>query len=311
MLASLSNFIAACRSVATAASMAAVGAYIDRRGLVPDDATKVLAKISQQVTIPVLLFTKIVYCKQDSSELECTSVVDMLGGLWMLLVWPIYVVSCGLLVGHFAAKLSDTPKSQKPLVLASCAFANSTGLPITLLTVIHQNFPPTTELGRVDPTLFLSMYLLTYPILQWGVGGWILSCEAEKIIPADAINISMTQITHCSDDMDEEQRKLVNELTPLASKEPIGSRSLASLVENVKQMAMSSLQPPVIGALLGIFVAAVKPLRGVFVDMVDRDDDAPLEWFFDGLNSVSIRLMRYDPMSGNSTHPILFSSLDW
>ena len=45
-------------------------------------------------------------------------------------------------------------------------------------------------------------------------------------------------------------------------------------------------QPPVIGALLGIFVAIVPGLRGVFVDLVDRSSDAPLEWFFDGLYAV-------------------------
>jgi len=58
--------------------------------------------------------------------------------------------------------------------MACCAFANSTGLPITLLAVIRSNFPPNTEVGQVDPTLFLSKYLLVYPILQWGMGTWLL-----------------------------------------------------------------------------------------------------------------------------------------
>ena len=58
---------------------------------------------------------------------------------------------------------------------AACGFGNSTGLPITLLTVVHANFPATSDLGRVDPCLFLSVYLLLYPVLQWGVGGWLLA----------------------------------------------------------------------------------------------------------------------------------------
>ena len=36
----------------------------------------------------------------------------------------------------------------------------------------HQNFSETTDIGRIDPTLFLSVYLLLYPCLQWGLGGY-------------------------------------------------------------------------------------------------------------------------------------------
>lgn len=57
----------------------------------------------------------------------------------------------------------------------SCAFGNSTGLVITLLTVIHDQFGAQTELGSVDSTAFLSIYLLLYPVLQWGVGGWLMA----------------------------------------------------------------------------------------------------------------------------------------
>jgi predicted permease len=95
----------------------------------------------------------------------------------MLLFWPIYVVGVGLLIGMIIAKATNTPKHHLSSVLAACAFGNSTGLPITLLNVIHANFPSTSDLGRVDPTLFLSVFLLLYPVLQWGLGGWLLSPE--------------------------------------------------------------------------------------------------------------------------------------
>lgn len=29
----------------------------------------------------------------------------------------------------------------------------------------------------MDPTLFLSVYLLLYPVMQWGLGGWLLAPE--------------------------------------------------------------------------------------------------------------------------------------
>jgi predicted permease len=46
-------------------------------------------------------------------------------------------------------------------------------------------------------------------------------------------------------------------------------------------------QPPVVGAMAGIIIAAT-PLRGIFVDLVDRNDSAPLEWMFDGLYAMGL-----------------------
>lgn len=153
-----------------------------------------MALLSQQVTIPAFLFAKIIYCPNSSSgsggdgsfeidgvpEIVCPSVAERLSDLWMLLVWPFFVVACGLFTGYLAAKVSKTPSVQVRSCLAACAFGNSTGLPITLLTVIHNQFKKSSELGRIDPTAFLSVYLLLYPVLQWGVGGWLLAPE-EKI----------------------------------------------------------------------------------------------------------------------------------
>lgn len=34
-----------------------------------------------------------------------------------------------------------------------------------------------TKLGAVDPTLYLSIYLLIYPVLQWGIGSVLLRKE--------------------------------------------------------------------------------------------------------------------------------------
>lgn len=104
----------------------------------------------------------------DAPEIVCPSVADRISDLWMLLLWPVYVVLCGIFTGYLAARLSKTPPLQINSCLAACAFGNSTGLPITLLSVIHKQFPKSTELGRIDPTAFLSVYLLLYPVLQWG-----------------------------------------------------------------------------------------------------------------------------------------------
>lgn len=175
----IATFVASIRSVGTAVTLAGVGVYLHRRGFVGGEGKRTLAKISQQVTIPLFLFTKIIYCNQDWSSDPCPNITDSLRSVWMLLIWPVYVVSCGIFVGYLCTKIAKTPKSQTQSVLAACGFGNSTGLPITLLTVVHTNFPATSDLGSVDPTLFLSVYLLLYPVLQWGMGGWLLSPDTE------------------------------------------------------------------------------------------------------------------------------------
>jgi len=172
-----STALASVRSVGTAVTMAAVGVYLHQRGFVDTESKRTLAIISQQVTFPLFLFTKIIFCNQDWSDNPCPDVTKSLADVWMLLFWPIVVVSVGLLIGWVVAVLTDTPKHQVRSVLAACGFGNSTGLPITLLTVVHANFPKTSDLGRIDPTLFLSVFLLLYPVLQWGLGGWLLAPE--------------------------------------------------------------------------------------------------------------------------------------
>ena len=142
---------------------------------------------AQQVTIPAFLFAKIIHCPgtnggdgNDDSTV-CPSVADRISDTKLLLLWPAYVVFCGLVTGYFAARISKTPRVQIRSCLAACAFGNSTGLVITLLTVIHKQFQGSgAELGRIDPTTFLSIYLLFYPVLQWGVGGWLLAPEENK-----------------------------------------------------------------------------------------------------------------------------------
>lgn len=59
------TFLASVRSVGTACTLAGVGIYLHRRGFVVGEGKRTLALISQQVTIPLFLFTKVIYCNQD------------------------------------------------------------------------------------------------------------------------------------------------------------------------------------------------------------------------------------------------------
>lgn len=319
-----STFFAALRSVGTASTMAAAGFYLHRRKFVAAGEKKALARMSQQVTIPCLFFTKIINCPQNFSSDKCPSFTENLADIWVLLFLPLYVVACGLLVGELAARISSTPRRQRPSVLAACGFANSTGLPITLLTVIHTNFPLTTEIGRVDPNLFLSVYLILYPVLQWGVGGWLLSpgetdtCEGSELhalsskdsgVDLEAIanseaathmikELSLDNLldhthrrahtTYSTSKPEDSVISLPQTTTEAAETLSKPPNDIPPLTETIWKALPKALQPPVIAALTGLFITAFVPLRGLFVDLRDRDDDAPLEWLFDGLSLVRL-----------------------
>jgi predicted permease len=328
--------------------LASSGFYLHQRKLITADGRKSLAIISQQVAIPALFFSKIIYCPQDSKKEECPNVLEHLSDVWILLLWPLYVVGCGLLVGEAAAILSFTPLCHRKMVRVACGFANSTGLPLTLLAVLHANFPATGS-SRVDPSIFLSIYVLVYQILQWGVGGWLLAEPRDS--PAENISLrrgvhhvlnsvhsSVSASTTNSKEMHLESTRSLSSSSDILNRpnestqerrlslsnsirstldntletdeeqtfslirtnhaigcedqdEANSSQSdipsdVAPLMVTVFNVLSEALQPPVIGALLGLFVAAIRPLRALFVDLRDRDDDAPLEWFYDGVYVV-------------------------
>jgi len=322
--------------------MASVGFYMDRNGFIMNGGKKTFALLSKHVTIPAYLFTKIVYCEQDggSSGQPCPSMTDNLSDVWMLLFWPMVVVGIGLFVGWMASVVSSTPVHQRGAVMASCAFGNSTGLPITLLTVIQANFPKTTELGRIDATLYLSVYLILYPLLQWGVGGWLLA-PADNVEIDDeeqstgekrssmlhqssvrslmrqssvrhVLNVEISQRMLLTEEsqrkllvqQDNEEEAVLDEPLKMprieSGKEALAIKDESSrllpdetsegdiipFTETLAMIASKVLQPPVIAALAGMFVSSILPLRKLFVDMYDRNDDAPLEWFFDGLYAI-------------------------
>jgi predicted permease len=171
------TFVATFRSICTAVTMALVGYYLHRTNSIGIEGKRTLAVLSQKVTIPLFLFTKIIFCKQDRSDDPCPDVTQSLADVWLLLLWPVYVVGIGCLVGLFIAKVTSTPRHHASTVLAACAFGNASALPITLLNVIYASVPPTSDFGRIDPTLFLSVFMLLYPALLWGLGGWLLDSD--------------------------------------------------------------------------------------------------------------------------------------
>jgi predicted permease len=62
--------------------------------------------------------------------------------------------------------------------------------------------------------------------------------------------------------------------------------SVDTIWQALSNILSRCLQPPVVGSLLGIFCAAVEPVRGIFVDLQHRSSSAPLQWMFDSLYNV-------------------------
>ena len=59
------------------------------------------------------------------------------------------------------------------------------------------------------------------------------------------------------------------------------------LTETLIRISRKVFQPPVIGALLGLFIASFPSLRGQFENIYgDEKKTAPLKWMFDGIYSV-------------------------
>lgn len=168
----------ALESIGTVLVMASAGAFLAYTKAVSGEAMKPLARISATLTIPCLLFSNVLVCSQNQSTKPCISIAEELQTIWPALLLPFVNVFIGAGVAWLLMKcVRNPPQNFSAAALAVVAFGNSTGLPLVLLKCIHQGFPAGTEIGDVDPVPMLSVYLLVYPLLQWGLGSYFLDVE--------------------------------------------------------------------------------------------------------------------------------------
>eukprot|EP00668_Euglena_longa_P003639 GGOE01004259.1.p1 GENE.GGOE01004259.1~~GGOE01004259.1.p1 ORF type:complete len:373 (-),score=100.57 GGOE01004259.1:306-1424(-) len=243
-----------------------------------------------------LLFSSVLNCTQDWSTDPCPSVIDTMQYGWPLLMLPLLNVMCGLLLGKLVVMLAPPRPDFSRAAVAAVAFGNSTGLPITLLTVIHMSFPPTSQLGGVDPTLYLSLYLLVYPILQWGVGTLLLRKEephAEELVEhaqepkARDTEASSPAAMLLVDEEDQDGSDTTTMVLPEPTRPtPWWRRRTPVLPAKVTDCLSAFLQPPVIASLVAVTIAMIPAVRGVLVDMDVRDNDAPLQWLFNAIYTM-------------------------
>jgi len=270
-----SILVKALTSVAQAVSMAAVGTLFSRLGVIDGNARKVLSTISMKVTIPCLLFSQILTCPQGGvieDPNACPDLVVLLRRAWPMLVLPFLWVGIGVVCGLVGAKISGAPSHLRGTIVAASAFGNSTGLPIVLLTAIAQSgivdVSGGRELAKRNFLLLLSIYQITYPMIQWTVAGRLLQAEVQDYI-----------------------RPLVDSEDRCGQPESNPASSFVSVVAvgccvGFKKLVVAALVPPVVAILAGTFVGTFPGFRELFVDRVDFDNDGKLEWMFNAIETM-------------------------
>jgi hypothetical protein len=142
---------AVLRSLGTAATMAMIGWCAGKLGYVTPAVSKGLGHVGMKITIPALLFTTILDCTQNWTHEPCPDIRDTMKTGWQLTIFPIWYVGVGFALGKLMTLVTRCPPAVSRGVVGACAIGNSTGIPITLLKVIHESFPPTSKLGLVNP----------------------------------------------------------------------------------------------------------------------------------------------------------------
>jgi hypothetical protein len=139
-----------------------------------------------------------------------------------------------------------------------------------ILILSFQAFGPTSALGSINPLLFLSVYLLLYPVLQWGGGGYLFGVSRTRPPPLLAQPSSSSVVDddyHAHDDVDPSPRSRFPSCPSLPA--PLSAFLARPVVQAV-------FNPASLAVYLGL-LCCLTGARGAFVDIVDR--------------SVPIRLM--------------------
>ena len=189
----LSILVSSLKAIGVAASVIAVGVVATRQGIITLAVRKAMGEITMKLAIPALLFSRILYCDQCNTGgnqcAPCQPFVGIIMSSWILFLLPMAVVGLGVLLGKAAAMLTSAPSDFSRGTVCAVAFGNSTGLPIVLLSVISLGSPASGNMGQIDPLLRLPVYLMLYPVLQWGVGRSLLNQGEGSDKPGESLGL--------------------------------------------------------------------------------------------------------------------------
>eukprot|EP00929_Paragymnodinium_shiwhaense_P029907 TRINITY_DN17050_c0_g1_i1.p1 TRINITY_DN17050_c0_g1~~TRINITY_DN17050_c0_g1_i1.p1 ORF type:complete len:410 (+),score=23.73 TRINITY_DN17050_c0_g1_i1:134-1363(+) len=266
-------FLKAATAMAQAGSMAGIGLALGRLGVVDSNARKVISALSMKLTIPCLLFSSILSCPHGSHLQDggqCPELSAVLRSAWPMMVLPFIWAGIGAFSGLFAVRISCTPDELRRTVIASCAFGNSTGLPIVLLTALSHSGDILSLGVGIDMELrnfllLLSLYQITYPMIQWTIGGWLLKPRETR----DAL-VETTKFMESG---------LMEEPSGDASHWTQRMRIYSS------ELCSAALVPPVIAVLLATTVGMCPLARSWLVNTSDFDHAPPFGSIFRAISS--------------------------
>jgi len=174
---SLTILLAVLRAIGTSGTLAIAGIIVTRRGFITDGGRKCLAELSMNLLMPLQLFTAMLEVKDQAAFV---SLHERIKDCWILLLLPLLVVGSGMGLGKLVALVTRCPRNFSKACVGAVAFANSTGMSITLLQVLA---PALLQEGVIkdDPLKFLPVYLLLYPMLQWTVGSHLFGLTGNSI----------------------------------------------------------------------------------------------------------------------------------
>ncbi|CAJ1376085.1 unnamed protein product [Effrenium voratum] len=243
--------MASLRAMGVTGTIIVVGILAARWGIVGKNASSVLSAVSANLAIPALLFSRIIYCDQCNQGRhcpECAPFSRTIASSWILMVLPLIVVGFGLALGKAAAVVTRAPAGFARGTVCAIAFGSSTSLPIVLLSVVTEtlNNVGSKAMGKMDPLLHLPVYLILYPVLMFSIGNWLLR----------------------DPDAAEDCESLV----------PVEERRRSSLRSALRH----ALEPPVLASIAGLLVG-LTPVRALLVDVYDQDNNAWLEWLYNGI----------------------------
>lgn len=122
--------------------------------------SKGLSQLSVTVAIPALLF----------SSMVPGASIELIDYAWPLLFLPAVYLLLGTLIGFLMLVIVQPPADFRLGIVAACAFGNTTGIPVILLSVLQQSLSHSVFADIGDPLLFLSLTLVTLPLMQWLIG---------------------------------------------------------------------------------------------------------------------------------------------
>ncbi|CAE7787202.1 unnamed protein product [Symbiodinium microadriaticum] len=161
------------KAVGSIAIQTMAGAIMAKMGIITNDGKKVLGELYMNLLLPCLMFTQVIYCHGHGSANDpCPDMERVIQHSLFIFFWPILIVGSGYLLGLLAAKILRVSPDFERAAAGSVAFGSATTMPVALLQMLSPALYANGFLES-DPLLFLPVYLVLAPVLQWTAGSYI------------------------------------------------------------------------------------------------------------------------------------------